>query len=233
MRLLLQGKTFEPEISISEVTRYLGYKGNLPEGEQLDTIMSCAAQAKKVATPRFVCTEFNLNRKAAELTIENTGFALMGTAITEHLARSQKCLMLAATLGTNIEKMIRYQQSASPHKAVIIDACANAMIEDYCDRVQAAAENEACSEAETLTWRFSPGYGDLALDTHRWLLPLLDTGRGIGLYETGHHFLTPQKSVTAFMGVIDKQADKGRKGCEACQNREICNYRKEGPACGN
>ncbi len=232
MKLLLQAKNFEPDIPQTESVRYLGYRGIEPDESLLADISACKKQVREAATPRFVCAEFALQRTEAALILEGSGIALEGKSIAEHLAQSRRCLVLAATLGSGIEKLSHYMQVSAPHMALIIDACANAMIEDYCDKIAAAAEAEACGPHETLTWRFSPGYGDLPLEIHTRLLPVLNTGRVLGLYETKTHLLTPQKSVTALMGVIHKGVEKGKHGCEACPNYTICNFRQGGTSCG-
>jgi hypothetical protein len=62
-----------------------------------------------------------------------------------------------------------------------------------------------CSQnEESITWRFSPGYGDLPLDTHINLLGALDTSRKIGLTVSRSLILIPSKSVTAIIGVTKK-----------------------------
>jgi hypothetical protein len=232
MKLLLQLNAFIPDIPFQEVVRYLGYRGVEPDKTLTADIEECKKQLTAVVSPHFVCAEFTLVRLETGLMLEQSGVLLVGQSINNHLAQSKRCLVMAATLGNEVDKLIRYMQVSEPHRALILDACANAMIENYCDKITVAAEVQACSTSETLTWRFSPGYGDFPLDIHTKLLPLLNTGRRMGLYETTTHLLTPLKSVTAFMGIISKDIEKGKRGCEACANVETCNFKQGGTTCG-
>ena len=232
MKLLLQENTFVPDVPFQEVVRYLGYRGVEPDEALTADIEGCKKMLSAATSPHFVCAEFSLLRLETGLALEQSGIVLMGQSINNHLAQSKWCLVMAATLGNEVDKLIRYMQVSEPHRALILDACANAMIEDYCDKITAAAEVQACSTSETLTWRFSPGYGDFPLDIHTKLLSLLNTGRRMGLYETTTHLLTPLKSVTALMGIISKDIEKRKHGCETCANVEICKFKQGGTTCG-
>lgn len=232
MRLLLQESAINPEIPFQEVVRYLGYRGVEPDEALTADVEACKKQLIAAVFPCFVCAEFSLVHSETGLMLEQGGIVLMGQSINNHLAQSRRCLVMAATLGSEVDKLIRYMQISEPHNALILDACANAMIEDYCDKITAAAEAEACNASEALTWRFSPGYGDFSLDIHTKLLPLLNTGRRMGLYETAAHLLTPLKSVTALTGIISKDIEKSKHGCEACANAETCRFKQGGATCG-
>jgi cobalamin-dependent methionine synthase I len=54
---------------------------------------------------------------------------------------------------------------------------------------------------ETLTPRFSPGYGDFPLSYQRVLIDLLDAPRVLGVSVTPSDLLVPVKSVTAVVGI--------------------------------
>ncbi|SDM89115.1 hypothetical protein [Acetanaerobacterium elongatum] len=232
MKLLLQENAFIPDVPFQEVVRYLGYRGVEPDKALTAEISECKQLLKETVSPHYVCAEFSLLCLETGLALEQSGVVLAGQSINNHLAHSKRCLVMAATLGSGVDKLIRYMQISEPHRALILDACANAMIEDYCDRITAAAEVQACSASETLTWRFSPGYGDFPLDIHTKLLPLLNTGRRMGLYETTTHLLTPLKSVTALMGIIDKDIKNSKRGCETCTNVATCRFKQGGATCG-
>ena len=62
-------------------------------------------------------------------------------------------------------------------------------------------------------------------------LALLDAPRKIGLCATGSSILTPRKSVTAVMGVLEdpsaRPAGGCGKGCRSCSLRGRCPYEKK------
>lgn len=82
-----------------------------------------------------------------------------------------------------------------------------------------------------MTWRFSPGYGDLPLETQRELVRVLDTHRKIGVSLTGSCLMMPSKSVTAILGISDTKRDERKNKCDFCNNRERCAFRKRGTRC--
>ena len=49
--------------------------------------------------------------------------------------------------------------------------------------------------------RFSPGYGDVPLSLQRDVLAVLDAQRKLGITLSDTFFMTPCKSVTAFVGI--------------------------------
>lgn len=228
MKQLLQNVVFAPKVNMKEAIRYLGYRKAMPDEEMLDGIETTARETEQAAVPRFVCAQFSLSRDGDGLAITDTSLQLEGKAIARHLKNANECLLMAATLGVGIDALSRRYQTVSPLRALLLDACANSLIEDLCDQIQSAAEQEICGQSQKLTWRFSPGYGDLPLTVHSVFLPLLDTGRRMGLYETQQHLLTPQKSVTAIMGIVPREEKAQKKGCDVCDGRENCNYAQEG-----
>ena len=87
-------------------------------------------------------------------------------------------------------------------------------------------------ENETITFRYSPGYGDLPLDIQSDFLKSINAEKLIGLTVSSHNLLMPRKSVTAVIGIIDKKYEQHKKGCEVCKNYENCSFRREGISCG-
>ena len=60
--------------------------------------------------------------------------------------------------------------------------------------------------------RFSPGYGDWALEEQKILFPVLDCAHAIGLTLTESCMMAPVKSVTAVMAITeDDEKDKAEK----------------------
>ena len=83
-----------------------------------------------------------------------------------------------------------------------------------------------------ITFRYSPGYGDLPLDIQGSFIKSINAEKLIGLTVSKHNLLMPRKSVTAIVGIIDKKYEQHKKGCEVCKNYENCSYRREGISCG-
>ncbi len=139
------------------------------------------------------------------------------------------------TIGAAMDKLIRTKMLIASEEGLILDSCATAAVEAAADMAEAMIREECAERGEAITWRFSPGYGDLPIETQADFLTLLDTSRKIGLMVSGDMILTPFKSVTAITGVTrtNVQASTNRTPCDNCLSRESCEYRKTGEKCWN
>lgn len=217
----------------SEVLRYLGYKGQAVSLELESEISSLIAEGECLITPRFVFEIFDLAKNANEIIVNNTNLVLRGKDIYSLLENAKKCAVMAVTIGTKIESaVIRYEKSGEMKKAAILDCVATELTEkiaDYCNReiVKKAKEiNMYCS------YRFSPGYGDLPLETQKEIIPLLNTERSIGVTLSDTCLMSPRKSVTAIIGLFETEQRNEKSGCESCNLKDSCGKRKAGEGCG-
>ena len=109
-------------------------------------------------------------------------------------------------------------------KAVVMQACAAAFLEEYCDKMQKKIADEL-KKGLFLRPRFSPGYGDFSVIHQKQLLQMTDASKQIGLTMTDGYMLTPSKSITAVIGISSEARDCTIKGCEAC-TKEDCIYKR-------
>ncbi|GHV38581.1 hypothetical protein FACS189490_00730 [Clostridia bacterium] len=124
---------------------------------------------------------------------------LVGNDIIKHVEGCSQIVLLCATLGERLDRAIRAAQISDMAGAVILDSLAS----DYIEQVLDTCEDEIRAKFpnKTLTWRYSPGYGDFPISVQPEFLSALDAGRKIGLYCGESLLLTPQKSVTAVIGL--------------------------------
>jgi hypothetical protein len=207
-----------------EVLRYLGHRGQEVAGRLEELVDECISEIESIATPRHIFRTFAITSRDGSVILEDGLFELPGSAISKHLAESGSCILMAATLGSEVDKRIRYYEKKDLTKALILDACATACIEAVCDKVCSGIEKDSLGAGEHLTWRFSPGYGDLPIDIQKGFLAVLDAGRRIGLTASSTNILLPRKSVTAVMGITGSCTVAAR-GCAACSNEE-CAYKR-------
>ena len=213
-------------IDRGQVLRYLGCRG--AHDEALEAELRRSAEALKAAAqPRAVWKLFPL---LPDLTLAGTCFRPEGEAIRELLRGCDSVILMAATLGSSVERLIRRMQAVDMAGAVILDACGSAAIENVCDNL--CDDLAADFKPRYLTDRFSPGYGDMPLNQQRELFAALDVTKRIGVTLTESGLMLPQKSVTALIGVSDRPQKKRPAGCAACILRENCAYRKDGKHCG-
>lgn len=219
----------------SEVLRYLGYQGQDIDEMTDHIIEESMEEIRGLIEERFVYQFFNIDRKADYLLLKNTELRLRGNSIRKHLADSKDCILMAATLGSEVDRRIKYYEKVSMTKALVLDACATVAIEEICNKICSDLEHRVAVEENTLTLRFSPGYGDLPLDLQKSFLGVLGAEGSIGLNASSHYILTPRKSVTAIIGIVPKSKGKAQKDhlCESCNQYATCLLKKGEKKCGN
>lgn len=218
------------KIDPAEALRYAGHRsGSLPDGlkEQFE---ACYTQVSSLARPRMVAQVFSL-KEHHPVRLSETNFVLPGAAIAEQLSGAYACVLMAVTIGSEVEQAIRNAQVKNLAKALFLDACASAAVESACAAAEEKLRAQLAGPPPFFTSRFSPGYRDLPLNLQRPFLQILDAGRKIGLFVSSSGLLTPRKSVTAVIGLCHERTAEQKSGCAACSKRETCAYRKGGITC--
>ena len=214
---------------IEEALRYLG-AADAPETLRRQV----AGEAETLSAqfrPRHVCKVCELDFQGEEIFLCGTAVVLKGGTALKMLAQCHRAALLACTLGARFDLALTAMQARDMARAVILDACGSALVEQGCD--EAEKELSARFPGRYLTDRFSPGYGDLPLELQRDICAALDTPRRLGLHVTESLLLNPVKSVTAVIGLSDRPQMARIRGCAYCQMRERCALRKGGKHCGN
>lgn len=110
------------------------------------------------------------------------------------LRGATKAYLFAATLGLGVDRLLRRTTITSASDALIVQAIATSAIERFADDAEASLTGPR-------TPRFSPGYGDLPLESQREFLAALGKhSPGITLTDTS--LMIPSKSITAIIGVL-------------------------------
>ena len=214
-------------IDRGEALRALGWKGGSIAPELSHDIARCVELLLKTARPRAVWRFFDL-LPGGELC--GAGFTPQGEDVRALLADCDRAILIGVTLGAEVEALVRRTQVTDMAKAVILDACASAAVENVCDNL---CEDLASQVAPRfLTDRFSPGYGDMPLTQQAQIFRALDITRRIGVSLTPGGLMIPQKSVTAIMGIADNPQRMRPRGCASCALAGTCVYRKDGHSCG-
>ena len=215
-------------IDRGQVLRYLGYKGGELPSELDASLRRCEALLLETARPRVLWKLFPL---LPDGSLGGTCFRPAGKDVRTFLGDCTELILLAATLGNEVERLIRKAQVSDMTEAMILDACGSAAIEAVCD---ALCEDLAAAFAPRyLTDRYSPGYGDFPLTQQAELFSVLDVTRRIGVTLSPGGLMLPQKSVTALVGVSDRPQPMRPRGCAACPISDRCTFRKEGKTCGS
>ena len=214
-------------INRQETLKYLGYPGGpLPE-DVLEQLETAEREILRCAVPRVIWRLFD---RGDDGVLAGTGFTPAGEDIREFLKDCDQVILMAATLGMEVENLLRRTQARDMALALILDATASAAIENVCDNL--CADLAEAFAPRYLTDRFSPGYGDLPISQQGELFRLLDISRRIGINLSESGLMVPQKSVTALIGVSDRPQTRRSRGCAECSMFADCAYRKGGTNCG-
>ena len=182
------------KIDSRELSARLG--APITDGEIKETEIYLATE--NAAHPSYVAVRANLSRENGVLLIEN--HKTHSRALGKVCENSEECILLVATLGVGVDRLIARQSSISAHKGFLADAMADALIEALCDY----AEDKLCQGLDT-SGRFSPGYADLELEFGRVILSLTDAERRLGIKLTEGGMMVPRKSVSAIIAVKGAQ----------------------------
>lgn len=194
MKVLTVNNIEVPDFCKKEIFRYAKVqKADIQTERLLD---ECLNECGKAVTYNLCYCEIKVSVKDG---VCDFGYFKVGSKdLANNLKGCEKTLLIAATLGVGIDRLIAKYSRISPSKALILQAIGTERIEALC--------NSFCSNYETensvsLRTRFSPGYGDLPLETQRDIFRFLDCANKINLTLNDSLLMSPTKSVTAFMGI--------------------------------
>lgn len=208
-----------------EVWRYAGYRGLTNEiTEELKQILKQVMDELKQ-----VCT-YKVCYRRMDIRWKNDMPLLPFPSTSKNLAKclrgSSQIVLFAATIGLEIDRYIARYQKLSPVKALIAQAYGAERIENLCDTFCNEIQDMVMKEGYCCSTRYSPGYGDLPLETQVEIFKLLDCSRQIGISLNSSLLMSPSKSVTAIMGLGEQGMASGNHKCSEC-NKLDCEYRKQ------
>lgn len=207
-----------------EAIRYLGYGKSAVDQKTLLMIRECFEELERISEPKCVYRIHELSfPQEKEILICN--LHIKSKNLYKNLRGCDQVVLLGTTLGSAVDRTLRTHELTNMAKAVVMQACAAAMLEEYCDKVQNEIAMELSVEHLYLRPRFSPGYGDFSILHQQEILNMLDAPKRIGLTMTDAYMLAPTKSVTAIIGVSNTKEPCHQKGCEEC-TKEDCLYRR-------
>lgn len=218
------------KLNRDEAFRYMGCKDGEINEKILKITEECEEELIKAIKPRYVYRTFNIKETYEGMEICGSSLLLKGKDISSHLKGCSRCVLLCATLSSDVDKLIRTYEAEGMEKALIADSLASAAVEQVCE--EAEKEIREALGNYSYTWRFSPGYGDLPLDIQEEFLNVIDAPKRIGVSVTDSLILIPRKSVTAVMGISENEIPRGRRGCGSCNMKDTCKYRKNYGHCG-
>ena len=200
MERIVQLKKYpEPEICRREILRYAGCRASDSNQETEALLEQCLAEVRSALTYSVCWLELPCTVRGEECDFGE--FSVHSASLAANLAPCRAVILFAATVGIALDRLILRHSRLSPAKALLFQAIGAERIEALCDAFCAELAEQ---QNGTLRPRFSPGYGDLPLELQREVFRLLDCPKHIGLSLSDRLLMSPTKSVTAFVGIVDQ-----------------------------
>ena len=193
-----------------EVARYLGLGGQSlpPELEAYAEI----CERELTGPPRTVRRRMSVSDLPGE-----------SRDLAHHLRHCRDCVLYAVTLGSETDRLLRRWSARSMAQAAVGQAVCAVRLDELCAKLCEEIGGEL-EEGTFLTPPFSPGYGDWDLSVQGKVLDLLTAHKRIGLTMTDGGMLVPEKSVTAVVGISDREEEACGQKCTRCGKTD-CPFR--------
>ncbi len=187
MSVVLVKNYSKPPVNRREILRYAGCSEINDEISAL--LNECITEAAEALSYKVCYAIFDKSSKSYSVALDN------------NLQGCSRVILLAATIGLPLDRLIMKYSRVSPTKAILLQAFGAERIESLCDAFCKDIKNELGVELKP---RFSPGYGDLPIEIQRDIFRVLDCPRKIGLTLNESLLMSPTKSVTAIVGIKDE-----------------------------
>ena len=201
------------ESDLNEVYRYAGIfgKDNFSPDQQLSKLAEDSVkEIREAMNPRSVYIRFPLKisesdqitydgKSLYDISFGNVNFSSHFLGL--NLQDCNAIYLFAATLGPAVDKAIQKASRINAAKAVMLQASGAMFIEKYCDCLMEFLSEAESKEGKILCPRFSPGYGDIPLEMQKTFFELLQCQKNLALTLNNSLIMSPEKSVTAFIGI--------------------------------
>ena len=216
-------------IDPKETRRYAGLRKAADFSEE--KIEDACQEARLLACPKGIWQVCGYDCRKQEIQA-NPPCIIQGKKIGQHLSGCEKVILLAATVGNDIEEAVSRRFAEGEYTAsVLLDAAATTAVEQIADDMEKTIRQKAAAKGYGMRWRFSPGYGDWPIEQQPELLRL-SHAEEIGIRLSSSLMLIPRKSITAIIGLYKEEKNSPAcgslpqvKGCAAC-GRTDCPARK-------
>ena len=190
-----------PPINRREILRYAGIRNSTPELDEL--LQSCLDEIEGRITYRVCYGEFDLNTDGDLI---DMGFATVRSSdLAKNLHNCEKIVLFAATVGVEMDRIIAKHTGRAPSRAVMLQAIGSERVESLCNLFNSEISQRCAEQGIKTHPRFSPGYGDLSLELQRDIFAVLECPKRIGASLNHSLLISPSKSVTAIIGMENKE----------------------------
>lgn len=200
------------------ILQYLGCYGE-GDAKTHAFIDECIQEVQELAHFKAVTRVFDLEHYP--LSIQELDLLFESKDLEFYFQECSKCLVIACTLGVQIDRKIKYYEHIDMAKAIVFDAVSSRYLEECCD------DYEKTLDLGAHTFRFAPGYGDLPLSLNIPLSRVLQMDKKLGVSINDGGLFIPMKSMLGIIGI----GKSYQKTCLSCVRKGQCQLRKGGLRC--
>ena len=200
------------------IYHYLMIQGEVDEKTDM-LIDECIEEVKEHSL--FKCIHAHVHLSQSPLKIDELDMVIDSNDLNQYLSECSEAILIACTLGSEVDRKLKYYQLYDMGKAVIFDSVCNAYIEECADAYE---EN---LNLKKRTFRLCPGYGDMPLKYNQNISKYLDIEKHLRVTINDGGLFVPLKTMVGIIGVgVNKE-----KTCLTCVNINTCQLRSEGKTC--
>ncbi|MBR5421117.1 MAG: Vitamin B12 dependent methionine synthase activation subunit [Lachnospiraceae bacterium] len=188
------------DISAREVARYLGYSREAIVSESDPEIVKTIEEVRPLIAGKACYCRYPLSFFDTD-GVELPYGPVRSADLRRNLEGCSGIYVFAATIGAGFDRALKRVSLRSMAEAAYWQAAGAAAIEAVCDALNKMLEEEAAEQGLHLRRRFSPGYGDLGLENQKGVFQILNPSKLIGLSLMDSLIMSPEKSVTALIGI--------------------------------
>jgi len=196
------------------ILQQLGYAADIkPDTRTSEWIKRALQDVERIASFQYLYRRFD----ALLPFLDHPGYK---TYLQSKTNEKTGYLLVATTLGIQIDRQIQRLQLTDMAYATVFDAAANVYLEHQADTFEASLQEQP------LDFRFCPGYGGTPFSDNRLIAAELRADRiGITFLDSG--LMVPLKSMVGIVRVGERQL----KNCDGCAAIETCGFRSHGGRC--
>ena len=141
------------QLNEDEALRYMGCPPEKADAPLRALVSGCAREVLAAARPRWAWRALGLTFGADGVRLEG-GLLLPGHDLREHLAGCDRAAVFCATLGAEVDGLVRRWERLDMGRALALDCCASAGVEELCDQIEGELQGQFPGCA--FPFRFSP-----------------------------------------------------------------------------
>lgn len=184
--------------SLTPNLKETAHRLNMPADKVLPYSESLLKELKRISRCKGVSVRVPIRRKDGRLDL---GFGeFISHDLEKNLSGCDEAFIFCVTLGVDVDRYLMKLSLISSADHFVADGLASSLCEAMADEAERIIKaDEKCKP------RYSPGYGDMMLETQKGVLELLNANKLLGISLTKSYLMTPTKTVTAIVGIKNEE----------------------------